>query len=41
MLLVNIESKNKYSVYEMIPFSLKLLNNWADPFFNGGVVSLT
>ena len=36
-LLVRIESKNKYSVYEIMPLSRKFLNICGDPFFRAGV----
>lgn len=39
-LLVKMDNKNKYSVYEMIPLSLRFLNIFDDPFFKVGVLSL-
>lgn len=39
-LLVKIDNKNKYSVYDMIPLSLRFLNIFDDPFFKAGVLSL-
>lgn len=39
-LLVKTESKNKYSVYEMIPVSFSSRNNLVLPFFFDGVTSV-
>jgi len=38
-LLVNTDSKNKYSVYDMIPLSLSVRKSCEDPFFNPGTLS--
>lgn len=38
-LLVNTDNKNKYSVYDMIPLSLRVRKSCEDPFFSPGTLS--